>query len=194
MKRLTLESGGTRMRVSIIIASTLMLVSTPAVAKSKAPPPEPATHPDWADVRAKGVSGIVSQLFDPGSAQITWSSGFKWGFAKPIIGRRTYGWIACGNINAKNRLGGYVGAKPFWIMADASGATTSGWNAETISSCDSGAAVPVNPELVNTSPVMPVTLTPTSVADELAKLAELRDKGIITQEEFEKQKAKLLAR
>jgi Short C-terminal domain len=33
-----------------------------------------------------------------------------------------------------------------------------------------------------------------SVADELVKLADLKDKGIITQEEFERQKAKLLER
>ena len=33
----------------------------------------------------------------------------------------------------------------------------------------------------------------TSVADELAKLAELRDKGVVTEEEFKAHKAKLLA-
>ncbi|WP_428356959.1 SHOCT domain-containing protein [Methyloprofundus sp.] len=33
----------------------------------------------------------------------------------------------------------------------------------------------------------------TSVADELAKLAELRDKGVVTEEEFNAHKAKLLA-
>ncbi len=32
-----------------------------------------------------------------------------------------------------------------------------------------------------------------STAEELAKLAELKDKGVISQEEFERQKAKLLA-
>jgi hypothetical protein len=33
---------------------------------------------------------------------------------------------------------------------------------------------------------------PVSVADELQKLADLRDRGVLTQEEFEAQKAKLL--
>lgn len=180
------------MRFAMIISSSLLLA--PTVANGKPPPPEPATHPDWADVRAKGVSALTSNLFDPGSAQITWSSGFRWGFSKPIIGRRTHGWIACGAVNAKNRLGGYVGAEPFWILVDASGKVTWGWLKDTFSSCDSGGDVPVNPELVNTSPVMPVSIAPNSVADELEKLAQLRDKGIITQEEFEKQKARLLAR
>ena len=35
--------------------------------------------------------------------------------------------------------------------------------------------------------------SPTSSADELAKLADLRDKGVITAQEFDSQKAKILA-
>src|SRR5271157_1168399 len=35
--------------------------------------------------------------------------------------------------------------------------------------------------------------TPTSTADQLAKLADLRDRGVITPEEFERQKAKIMA-
>jgi len=51
---------------------------------------------------------------------------------------------------------------------------------------------------IDTHPVESVTadgpLTPpSSVADELAKLAALRDQGILTPEEFERQKAKLLS-
>ncbi len=52
-------------------------------------------------------------LFDPYSAMYT--------FDKPIKGYvdaagKAYGWVVCGTINAKNRFGGYVGAKPFYIM------------------------------------------------------------------------------
>jgi hypothetical protein len=172
----------------------LVLAAVPASAKDKAPPPEPAQHPDWASVRDQGLSGLTSALFDPASAQINWSSGFRWGFAKPVIGRRTHGWIACGSLNAKNRLGGYVGAEPFWILADASGAVTYGMVASTISSCDAGGGPPVNPELAGVSPVIASQGTATGIADELEKLAALRDKGIISQAEFENQKAKLLAR
>ena len=35
--------------------------------------------------------------------------------------------------------------------------------------------------------------TPASTADQLAKLADLRDRGVLTQEEFDKEKAKILA-
>jgi ABC-type multidrug transport system fused ATPase/permease subunit len=37
------------------------------------------------------------------------------------------------------------------------------------------------------------TDSPTSTADQLTKLADLRDRGVITSEEFEREKAKLLA-
>ena len=35
--------------------------------------------------------------------------------------------------------------------------------------------------------------TQTSTADQLARLAELRDRGVITPEEFEREKAKIMA-
>ncbi len=37
------------------------------------------------------------------------------------------------------------------------------------------------------------TASPASSADQLAKLADLRDRGVITAEEFEREKAKILA-
>ena len=35
--------------------------------------------------------------------------------------------------------------------------------------------------------------TPASTADQLAKLADLRDRGVITPEEFEREKARIMA-
>lgn len=43
------------------------------------------------------------------------------------------------------------------------------------------------------APSAPAAATPASLADELAKLAQLRDQGILSHEEFEAQKARLLA-
>jgi hypothetical protein len=54
--------------------------------------------------------------------------------------------------------------------------------------------VPLQPELHALAPGAPVGGPIVGVAEELAKLADLRDKGIITAEEFQAQKAKLLAR
>src|SRR5690242_5741690 len=111
----------------ILIAFAALAASTSATGKEKyAPPPEPSSRPNWTVVRDQGLSGVTSGLFDPGSAVINWTSGFAWGFTKPIIGRRTHVWVACGTLNAKNRMGGYVGATPFWVAADPSGAVTWG--------------------------------------------------------------------
>jgi Short C-terminal domain len=181
-----------------VVLAAMLLIATPAVAKESASPPaEPSTHPEWTKIRDQGLSTVTSGFFDPGSAVINWTSGFQWGYYKPIIGRRTYAWVACGTINAKNRLGGYVGASPFFIAADASGSAFGHMGYDYVSTCTAAgsSSVPVNAELKNISPNMPVTSgTVASVADELAKLAGLRDRGIITQAEFEDQKARLLAR
>lgn len=47
---------------------------------------------------------------------------------------------------------------------------------------------------IHTSPAPSGQVAPTLIADELAKLAGLRDQGVLTQAEFDAQKAKLLAR
>lgn len=169
------------------------MFATPVWAKAPVMPP-PSPEPDFAKARQIGESGLKANLFDPSSAQIVYSSGFQWGYAKPVIGKRTWGWIACGSLNAKNRLGGYVGAERFWILSDASGAVSWAMVAATMSTCDTGQYADLQPALLDA----PVEATggnaKLGVAEELGKLAELRDKGIITQVEFDAQKAKLLAR
>lgn len=179
----------------LLLTASLLLTATQVAAAPKAPPPpEPTEKPNWAVIREQGESQLKNVLFDPSSAQIQYSSGFQWGFMKPIIGKRTHGWIACGSINAKNRLGGYVGAAGFFIFVDANKAVTSGMMIDWTTTCDTGPAVALQPEMMNT-PVQATGSGPApSIADELGKLAALRDKGIITAEEFETQKAKLLAR
>lgn len=158
-------------------------------------PPAPSNVPDWRAVRAKGEQLLKGALFDPGSAQITWTEGFRWGYVKPIIGSRVYAWVGCGTINAKNRIGGYVGAKMFYVMVTAEGTIRAESEPTQIASCNlyNGEHVDPQPALLDVPAAAgaPATL---SVADELAKLAGLRDKGIITQAEFDAQKAKLLAR
>jgi len=63
------------------------------------------------------------------------------------------------------------------------------------STCQDGHFVPVNPELHNVDPSGPAPAQAASIdpADELAKLGALKEKGLITQAEFDAQKAKLLA-
>ena len=172
----------------------ILLWATAALAKPPPQPPEPATHPNWGETAQRGVAMLSSNLFDPGSAQVNWSSGFQWGYLKPLIGKRSFGWIACGSINAKNRLGGYVGAQGFLVFVQPSGSITASMQTDWVSTCDTGPFVPVPPELVNTGALIAPASPVVGVAEELKKLAELRDQGIITAEEFAAQKAKLLGR
>jgi hypothetical protein len=153
-----------------------LALSTPLPAREPIPPP-PSPEPEYAKVKAMGEASLKSTLFDPGSAQIVYFSGFQWGYAKPIIGRSTWGWIACGTINAKNRLGGFVGAQGFWIMSDANGAVSVGAQNETISTCDSGKKADLQPELKDADVVAAQGNARLGVAEELSKLAELRETG-----------------
>lgn len=183
------------MRKLALIAT--LLVSTPALAKAPAPPPdEPAEHPDFAIAAKQGLATMTGRLFDPGSAQFTWASGFAWTYVKPIFGKKRWAWVACGSVNAKNRLGGYVGATPMWIAVDPSGAVTVSDDDMIITpACTSTSP---QPELLaatpGAAPIVSTASSPVGVAEELKKLAELRDQGIITPEEFNAQKTKLLAR
>lgn len=175
-----------------------MVLSGSALAQKadkNAPPPMPTEHPDWAKVKEQGESSLKQGLFDPTSAIITYTSGFQWGFAKPIIGRKRWGWVACGNINAKNRMGGYVGATNFTIYADpAGGGVYAMMSDPDFGTCMNGQKAELQPELRNAVAVESTANGRLGVAEELTKLADLKAKGIITEEEFQAQKAKLLAR
>lgn len=57
------------------------------------------------------------RLFDPYSAVYTFDKfckGWEWSDFLKIKPR--FGWIICGTLNAKNRLGGYIGVSPFYIF------------------------------------------------------------------------------
>ena len=58
-----------------------------------------------------------ARLFDPYSAVYTFAEPCK-GLVRriPVIGVRNPGWIICGTLNAKNRMGGYTGAKTFYVF------------------------------------------------------------------------------
>lgn len=176
------------------LAMAGLVFASAAQAKEKAPPPPPSAQPDFAKVRQTVEASLKANLYDPSSAQIVWTNGFQWGYAKPIIGKRTWGWIACGTLNAKNRMGGYVGASAFWVRSDANG--TISWDdvSTTMSTCDEGQKAELQPELRDAATIAAAGDAKLGVAEELGKLAELKEKGIITQDEFAAQKAKLLAR
>lgn len=180
------------MRETVCLALAALCFAGVAKAKENVPPPPPPTvEPDWTAVRSKGEAILKAMLFDPGSAQIAWTEGFRWGYLKPIIGKKVYQWVGCGQINAKNRMGGYVGAKPFYVAVRLDGTVSAESEPLLMASCNvyGEPHVDPQPELLDLAGERKTL----SVADELSKLAVLRDKGIITPAEFEQQKAKLLS-
>lgn len=169
-----------------------LVCAVPTAAKAPPQPPEPATHPDWRQAGEVGVNLLKANLFDPSSAQVRWVSGFRWGFMKPLIGKRTFGWVACGNLNAKNRMGGYVGEEGFALFVAEGGGIQVAMKNQAISTCDDYQHVPVNEELLFTAKDLHAR-SEISIADELKKLADLKAAGVISETEFAAQKAKLLS-
>jgi membrane-associated protease RseP (regulator of RpoE activity) len=107
-----------RLRHAALAVSIIALGSMPASA-DKAPinhiygPP-----PGWDKYREIGEAYIRNQMIDPDSAKITWVGRFFKGEHKPFLLPRAYGYIACGSVNAKNRMGGYTGASAFIVVID----------------------------------------------------------------------------
>lgn len=66
-----------------------------------------AGEPAWPAFQALAEEAIRSKLSDPQSAQFQWPYNFRLG---PV------GYWTCGLVNAKNMMGGYVGATFFSVV------------------------------------------------------------------------------
>lgn len=172
----------------LVLAIATAALATTAHAKTVTPPEPP--RPDLTAAVEGAVKQMKQNLYDPESARIEWRSGFQWSYLKEPFVRREFGWIACGTINGKNRLGGYVGANGFLLFVRESGEVTTAYLNDRYSSvCDSWPSVAVD-EVLKQSVLQPSVPT---VADELGKLAKLHADGVLTDQEFAAQKAKLLS-
>jgi hypothetical protein len=145
--------------------------------------------------REAAEAGLRGRLIDPDSAQFEWPYKFVWGYWKPFLSKRVNGYVTCGTVNARNRMGGYAGRSAFVVVLDERKNVVlanidSGKYEILAGQCEKAAATflpPADPE-VATAPPSSVG----SVADEIEKLANLRDRGVITEAEFDTQKARLL--
>jgi hypothetical protein len=123
-----------------------------------------------------------------------------YGYWKPVLSKRIEGYWTCGIVNARNRMGGYTGSSAFAAVLDEQGTPKYVEIGEdqdfdfTNMGCQKARKIlPSPPAGVEKETAESGTENPPlSVADELEKLASLRDRGILTQREFETQKAKLL--
>lgn len=164
-----------------------------AAAPTEEAPAVPATAQEFSDLRGFAEAYIRERLVDPESAQFSWPSNFMHGASwKPWIGRSIYGSMTCGIVNSRNRMGGYVGRTYFAIVIGDGGIN---WfemdDTQHVRVRNRCATLDLPPAPVD-APKATDEPAPVSVADEIRKLGELRDKGLITQEEFDQQKRKLL--
>lgn len=125
-----------------LLAIAVLMMSTAAYSAPKDDVPEPATHPDWAVVRENAEAILIDRLFDPESARIKWTRGFVWtsykSSATGMLGKRRWGWVACGTLNAKNRMGGYAGAEEIMALVEQDGTVRAGESHIVISKVDCG--------------------------------------------------------
>ena len=173
------------------------IIRLPALPTLAAPPPDPNVDPnlDYAAMREAAEAYIRSRLVDPNSAEFEWPNGFMNGYWKPVLQKRVFGQVTCGFVNARNRFGGYVGRTAFVVVLN--GTSVSYGQLGTTSQFDLIAAACAKSSFPAPQSGMfrtqPQSVAPQAgVADELQKLASLKQQGIITDEEFARQKAKLL--
>jgi len=153
----------------------------------------------WRVMREVVENAVSRRLIDPQSAQFEWPFGFSVGWWKPFLQKRVHGFVTCGYVNSKNRMGGYVGRTAFAAVIN-DGAVTyldigTGRDFDPVSaSCaktaQSGFFQPAPTEMLASEPQVPKEAG--SLADELTKLVKLRESGVLTAAEFEAAKAKLL--
>lgn len=75
---------------------------------------EKAEPPASMEAVEKAVKAYFGQtLFDPESAQYRVREPINSYYV--AMGDAQHGWFVCGELNAKNRFGGYVGFHPFWV-------------------------------------------------------------------------------
>lgn len=104
---------------SALYAVTLLAIPSLALAAKKEEPPYPyGPTPAWQSFRSLSEAAILARLVDPNSAKINWLSGPHKSVYKPLLERRVHGYVACGTVNARNRMGGYTGAQTFVVVID----------------------------------------------------------------------------
>lgn len=87
------------------IAFALLVISAPVAAQEY---PRPLTEDDKTEIR----TAVKRELLDPDSARFRWNP--------EMLEPEHY----CGFVNAKNRMGGYVGFKAFIVDHNAEGEIT----------------------------------------------------------------------
>ncbi|WP_205664896.1 SHOCT domain-containing protein [Tsuneonella suprasediminis] len=163
-----------------------------------------SVQPDYTAMRRAAEKGVKLRLIDPQSAIIDMPYDFIYGSWSPAFtGTRFEGFMTCGTVNAKNRMGGYTGSTFFISVIDEAGF-------EKYTDMDSSASKYIRPvdnacsQLVKKLKYFDEQSEATvdapssnagkpSMAQELEKLAALRASGALSDEEYAAAKARVLS-
>lgn len=107
-----------RRMMNIAAPLALLLSAAPAAAADKAAEHLYGPAPSWEQYRKIAEADIAGRLVDPDSARISWLGQFHKGEFKPFLQSRVAGYIGCGTVSARNRMGGYAGAVSFVVVID----------------------------------------------------------------------------
>ena len=157
-------------------------------------------QPDLALLRSAAERGLKSKLIDPQSAIVEMPFDFIWGTWTPAFSKTGFeGFMTCGSVNAKNRMGGYTGATSFIsVVADK--------GIERFTDMDSGTSQyfrPVDNACLSLAKKLtyvggtnaatnPTASARPSVSEELEKLAKLHASGALSAEEYAVAKSRVL--
>ncbi len=154
---------------------------------------------NYRSMREASEAAVRAGLLDPASAQFEWPYGFVEGTWPTILKSRQFaGYITCGFVNSRNKMGGYAGRRSFVVVLsnekviyfDVSTGNGRGrdFTGESCQRSFPSLPAPQDGMLGGAGDVS------AGVADELAKLAKLRTDGVLSEAEFATQKSKLLNR
>ena len=73
-------------------------------------------QPTFANAVIVGEAFIKARLVDPDSAKFEWPYNFRAVEMKGLFSKRRAGYVTCGYVNSRNRMGGYSGRSVFYIM------------------------------------------------------------------------------
>jgi len=155
-------------------------------------------QPNFQEFRSKAENQIKKRLIDPASASIEWPYEFTYGSWKPFLSSRIEGYLSCGLVNAKNRMGGFTGRTYFVAIVGTDGAVKhTGIGTSDDIDIVSAQCEGVLPQLIPREAGQDTANnggSAKSLTEELSALVKLHSAGALTDEEFQAAKAKLLAK
>lgn len=95
-----------------------LMPASAAAKKAEAPAYEYGPAPDWNEYKALAENAVRQRLIDPGSAEFSWNYGYYKSYWKPLLQGKVFGYVACGQVNARNRMGGFAGRNYFAVVID----------------------------------------------------------------------------